>query len=83
MDSKQHGSIKPRMLMFPVITINKVLINSNEVLIKHIVSSDVCIHLCSGFVRAVMVGYLKIYFGLLSYETVALDSTPKLSVISE
>lgn len=54
MDSKQNnGSIKPGMLTLPVITINKLLKSSNEVLIKHLVSS-VRIHMCSGFLRAVM-----------------------------
>ncbi len=55
MDSKQNnGSIKPGMLTLPVITINKLLKSSNEVLIKHLVSGSVCIHMCSGLLRAVM-----------------------------
>lgn len=84
MDSKlNNGSIKPGMLTLPVITINKLLKSRNEVLIKHLVACGLRIHMCSAFVRAVTVGYLQIYFGLLSWKTVALDSTPKLSFISE
>ncbi len=59
MDSKlNNGSIKPGMLTLPVITINKLLKSSNEVLIKHLVSGG------SGFLRAVM---LDIYRFIWDY----------------
>ncbi len=59
MDSKlNNGSIKLGMLTLPVITINKLLKSSNEVLIKHLVSGG------SGFLRAVM---LDIYRFIWDY----------------
>lgn len=66
-----------------MITINKLLKSGNKVQIKHVVSSRLCIDMCSGIIRAEMFGCLQIYFGLLSCEAVALHSTPELSFISK